>query len=120
MEAFERNVRSTKYQRATCYFKKRPTSREPDLQQAGGKNGDKKQKPGPTGISVRWGSEDCTAQPEAEEPGELQRGKIPICREDEWNTLPKEIQVRVQEVSLRFQSQVPLQRLVPLLQQVQE
>lgn len=71
MEATERNVSATECERATCHCEIRPKSREPDPQPAGSENRDKKQKPGPTGISVRRGSQDCPAQPEAQKPGEL-------------------------------------------------
>lgn len=72
MEAFERNVSSPECECATNYDKVLPASREPEVRRQRSEDGDKKQKPGPTGLFVRRGAQNSPAQPEAEEPGELQ------------------------------------------------
>lgn len=124
MEAVEGDVGPAERERAPRRRQEQhPSSREPDLQRARRANGDKEQEQGPPGVSVRRGPQDGEAQPEAEEPGELQRGEIALRGEDQGevpHAVAEQVQVRVQEVPLGFKPPVPLQRLVPLVQQVQE
>lgn len=108
MEASERNVGSPGRRRAAARRPKGPTSGDP--RRAEREDGDQEHEPRAAGISVRRGPQDGAAQPEAEEPGELQRGAVRLRGK---YALPEEI-------PLGLQPPVPLQRLVPLLQQVQE
>ncbi|KAK1884866.1 NK-tumor recognition protein [Dissostichus eleginoides] len=98
--AFERNVSTTEHPHGARQRSELPGG--PEGLGAGSEDGDKESEPGATGVSVRRGPEDRSAQPEAEERGELQRGEVSV-RGD--NTIPQE---------------VSLQRLVPVLQPVQE
>lgn len=100
MEAFERNVSPTERPHGARQRSERPGG--PECLGAGSEDGDKEPEPGATGVSVRRGPEDRSAQPEAEERGELQRGEVSVRRD---NTIPQK---------------VSLQRLVPVLQPVQE